>query len=731
MNEEKNIKDILNEEKVPEEISPENIKTMLDEQTAADTKRKGISQTAKMAISSAACLLIIGGAVAAGAIANPGRNVKPDMNEPAATTASSGETTTTAAEETTAPGSVTTTRTEVTKTDKKAAKSTSYLTAAKDYSEVYEIFSKSFGEYMDDLGRQRKYGALQENGIEYTDEEADYAAPESSAVNGVGGSTAAADAPDYYDTYNQEEGVLEADICKTDGRFIYYITTEYVPDKTICKLNYAEVENGNFINSGSIDIFPEMPENVELLQSAMSIDDMYLYNGMVIMVGTAYGVNEAVGYSQTMSFVTAYTAGGEPEYIGTYFQDGWYSDVRIAPDGYMYLCTNYSSDYFESLDDEEDIEHYIPSCGCERVNCLPAEEIFMPEEPDQGYGFINYTVIGSIDLNNGYFENVQTKAMAGFSGNIYMSQDNIYLAKGYDETTVTRVAVSGGNIEPACSAAVEGHVKDQFSMSEYDGCFRIATTVEDWDKYGIVGDAFGIDGYTADNYVYVFDLDLTELGHIHDFGRDETIKSVNFRGDMAYVVTYEQTDPLFAIDLSDPSSPEILDELKINGYSTYMQKWSDDLLLGFGVNADDNGFETGIKVTMFDNSDPTDLKAAATYTLDRSDDYSWLYSEGVWDRKAVMIAPEKEIVGFPINYSRINDDDWEYRVEYDFLRYDEQSQEFVPVGAIKGGEQNESSSSFRRAVYVGDYVYVLSGESFIAADLDTITQTDIAYFPAG
>ena len=229
MNEEKDIKDILNEEKVPEEISPENIKTMLDEQTAADTKRKGISQTAKMAISSAACLLIIGGAVAAGAIANPGRNVKPDANEPAATTASSSETTTTAAEETTAPGSVTTTRTEVTKTDKKAAKSTSYLTAAKDYSEVYEIFSKSFGEYMDDLGRQRKYGALQENGIEYTDEEADYAAPESSAVNGVGGSTAAADAPDYYDTYNQEEGVLEADICKTDGRFIYYITTEYVP----------------------------------------------------------------------------------------------------------------------------------------------------------------------------------------------------------------------------------------------------------------------------------------------------------------------------------------------------------------------------------------------------------------------------------------------------------------------------------------------------------------------
>jgi len=96
-----------------------------------------------------------------------------------------------------------------------------------------------------------------------------------------------------------------------------------------------------------------------------------------------------------------------------------------------------------------------------------------------------------------------------------------------------------------------------------------------------------------------------------------------------------------------------------------------------------------------------------------------------------MIAPEKEIVGFPINYSRINDDDWEYRFEYDFLRYDEQSQEFVPIGAIDGGDQNESSSSFRRAVYVGDYVYVLSGETFIAADLDTITQTDIAYFPAG
>ena len=730
MNEEKDIKDILNEEKVPEEISPENIKTMLDEQTDADTKRKGISQNAKMAITSAACLLIIGGAVTAGAIANPGRNVKPDQKEPV--TQASSEVTTTA-EVTTASGStVTTTITEVAKEPKKAEMSKSYLTAAKDYSDIYSIFSKSYDAYMDDLSKQRKYGALQENGIEYTDEEADYAAPESSAANGLGSAAGSSESPDYYETYNQEEGVLEADVCKTDGRFIYYITNEYVPDKTICKLNYAEVEDGKFINSGSIDITPELSGNMELLYSSMNVDEMYLYNGMIIIVGNTYGYDEQVGYSQTMSFVMAYTAGESPEYIGTYFQEGWYSDVRIAPDGYMYLCTDYSSDYFESLDDDSDIKHYIPSCGCESIECLPAEDIFMPEESAQGYGYLNYSIIGSIDLNNsGKLGEINTKAMAGFSGQLYASQDNIYLAQGYNETTITRVSVGGGNIEPAASAKVNGYVRDQFSMSEYDGYFRIATTSEEWNRYGIIGDIIGADGYSADNYVYVLDLDLVEVGEISGFGKDETIKSVNFQGDMAYVVTYEQTDPLFAIDLTDPSSPVILDELKINGYSTYMQKWSDDLLLGFGVNADDNGIETGIKVTMFDNSDPTDLKAVATYTIDNSDDYSWVYSEGVWDRKAVMIAPEKEIVGFPINYSGSTDNGWEYRCEYDFLRYDEASQEFVPIGAIEGDSQDNNDSSFRRAVYIGDYVYVLSGGRFVAADIETITQTDIVHFAMG
>ena len=179
------------------------------------------------------------------------------------------------------------------------------------------------------------------------------------------------------------------------------------------------------------------------------------------------------------------------------------------------------------------------------------------------------------------------------------------------------------------------------------------------------------------------------VGSIGDLGVDEQLRSASFSGDMAYVVTFRQTDPLYAVDLSVPAEPVLLDDLKINGFSTYLQQWDAGHLLGFGQDADENGRITGIKMTMFNNSDPSDLKAEAVFTWnDSPSNYiydtdeethteEWYYSDAVYERKELLIAPEKNLIGVPINYNKYSyysdsgkQVDSIYRTQYVFFSYE-------------------------------------------------------------
>ncbi len=568
------------------------------------------------------------------------------------------------------------------------------------------------------------------------------------------------DDEEYSDTHNQEENVLEADIVKTDGKNIYYAHNDYNNKEDMAVINYASVDKGTFTGSGKINLSNEIKGYFgNDYETNVSVQDMYLYNGMLAVLGTVNGYcqeqdcnNNWYDY-KTSCFVSFYTTDETPQLIDTYYQEGNYKDVRIAPDGYMYLLTDYSTYDFARIEQPENIERYIPCCGIsDDVECLPAGDILLP---DEGFGEdiynLSYTVIGSLDLTqSGTFSTVDSKALAGYVGDIYCSGSNLYATFGWEDTDITRIAIGGGNINPEASTTVDGRVKDQFSMSEYNGYFRIAVTNDEyeevyhsyyddetvWDrvKDKIAGEESGYYSYERtkrDNRLYVLDMDLNIVGSVEDFGIDEEIKSVNYSGDIAYVVTYEQTDPLFAIDLSDPTNPTILDEFKILGYSTYMQNWDDGMLLGFGVNADENGIENGIKLTMFDNSDPYNLDALATYVI-AGDEDEWIYSEARWERKALLIAPEKNIIGVPVvsekyNYVYYDTDVIEETEFYNTSKYmffEYSDGEFKLKGEISKSEYNSWDNYFNRALYIGDYVYAVSGDRFISADIETITEYD-------
>lgn len=782
------VREMLENEPVPQELEPENIKTMLDEKAPA-IRRSRITAASRFAAVAAACAVITGTAVHfAGNDNSSDKYTDSSIAELTENTSGTEKNTQSIEAATESAGDD---NEESAPESADGTEAAPYMKSADSYSQVYKLIRRHDRRWNRDhrLFYGSGDGMMIENEAVYEDaakaEDAqdmapEEAAPPSTAVTGTNDEAEGGyDTPEYSDTYNQEENVLEADIAKTDGKYIYYIpgsTYDYYGSNRT--LNVAAAEDGQFTYSEQVDITLDVSRLFDESYSVnINAKDMYIYNDMLAVVGTVsayaprdysedvvyddaceYEAIPAYGYDKSATFVAFYTTGEAPELIDVYYQDGYYTDVRIAPDGYMYLISSYNAQYFSTIENEESIDKYIPSVGvCGNIGFVEPTDILLPDEVDPNMYNFSYSVIGSIDLNeSGSVKPAATKALAGYTGSIYCSADNLYTAYGWDDTSITRIAIGEGNITPAASGKVEGRIKDQFSMSEYNGYFRVATTEDsytetyysEYDDSEIEAPDEEVEGgyyvkgnYSRDNRVYVLDLDMNIVGSLTGFGEDEEIKSVNFSGDTAYVVTYEQTDPLFAIDLSDPTAPTIMDEFKILGYSTYMQQWTDGLLLGFGVDADENAVEQGIKVVMFDNSDPYDLQERGIYSILREDSdnyYEYIWSEALSDRKALLIAPEKNLIGIPVSVEtcHYNDNEdsiygyyseWTYISKYVMLSYEDGG--FVYRGEISIDEnENYRENLISRALYIGDYVYFLSEKEFIAADIATLSITDEAFF---
>ena len=181
------------------------------------------------------------------------------------------------------------------------------------------------------------------------------------------------------------------------------------------------------------------------------------------------------------------------------------------------------------------------------------------------------------------------------------------------------------------SGEVPGHLLNQFSMSEHDGHLRVATTT---------GGPWRFDD-DAESMVSVLerrDGELVVVGSVGDMGRGERIFAVRYVGDVAYVVTFRQTDPFYTVDLSDPTAPVVRGELKITGYSGYLHPVAPDRVLGVGQEATDEGRTTGTKVALFDVSDLDAPTEVATWSPGGGhsgaewDHHAFLW----WDGRAVL-----------------------------------------------------------------------------------------------
>jgi uncharacterized secreted protein with C-terminal beta-propeller domain len=534
---------------------------------------------------------------------------------------------------------------------------------------------------------------------------------------------------DFSDTNNQVEGVQEADIVKTNGRYIFAASTT---DRNNLRVSIVAVDNGDM----------ELTQQLKF-PNAAALHEMLLYDGQLIII---WNKADAV-------FVDIYDTDGDfSEPFSTYSQKGAFNSARMI-DNNIYLITTFRPILPRTID-QTNIEQCIPYFETNgEKHLVPACMINIPQKLDS----IVYTVIGGLDV---YRENmvVSIQANLGTTDIIYSSMDNVYVIRSNTvmrniipsaTTVIDKFSIERGRVQYVANAQVIGSARNQFHFDEHNGYFRAVTEVwgykpvEDnfmgkgswqmlplpdskgwWDERRNTNwdSDFGLQG----GVLFTFDENMNVLAEVHRIGFGENVHSVRFMGDLAYIVTFWQTDPLFAFDLSDPMNPVLLGELKIPGFSRYMQPWGDGLLLGMGVDTNERGFRVGLKLTMFDTSDNEDLIEKHVVQFGRNGNSAYEN-----DHRAALVSPRRNIIGFPYVanntafyavYSYDKDGGFSLVGEIAVVPQRSDIGFFCDCWSCQGmwfstGSTTTRIMQFQRGLFIGDYIYAISDNLIVSAQL--------------
>jgi uncharacterized secreted protein with C-terminal beta-propeller domain len=610
-------------------------------------------------------------------------------------------------------------------------------TADKDYANIYEVIEEnSYGEYGTPMVEYAMPAAPSESPSLAAQPDSVETAPLPNSA--AGAKAAPVGTSEFSDTNIQVEGVQEADIVKTDGTYIYAAGEDYI----------------YIILAG--DGHPKVVSKIDrIIDDEYSYSEMFLTKDRLILIRERAGVpNRPVEQSRSEDDYGCIVYPGEslktdtsaviydisdktrPMPLETLTQSGEYVSSRMIGDQ-LYLLSSYYEFYSNEIDKTMP-QTFVPNFvqGNSQKCALPLDITVLPGSDKSAY-----TVISAIDTKRAKY--TDNESVFGGTPEVYSSRDNMYLAVGsYSEdkrtegnytietygnsTLITKVEIGGGQIKATAQAEISGYVNNQFSMDEYDGVFRIVATgntySEVWEtateRYYYEGDEEDADdnvtkemakiaktGENQSTTLYTLDKDLKELGRIGDIAPDERIYSARFMGDIGYFVTFRETDPLFSVDLHDPKNPKILGELKIPGFSEYLQSWSDNLLFGFGNDADeDTGAAGSLKLKMFNVKDPSDVREDATLLLD-----DLFYSEASYNHKAILADPGKGIIAFPTDEG-----------QYIICSYSEKAgfKRIVDVNLSAGGDDWYSWYASIRGLFIGDVFYVVHDGGIFTYDMN-------------
>lgn len=568
---------------------------------------------------------------------------------------------------------------------------------------------------------------------------------EEDAADEAPATTAAGQTRDFSGTNVQVEGVDEPDMVKSDGDRIVLIS------------------EGDLI---VVDVTGPDPEEVGRMHLGdRAVQSFFLSGDRVLLFGSSWVSHHPIPLAEADAAfapvqqsptvqVTEVDISGDPEILRTMSIDGSFISGRMVGDA-VRLVTTSGPVGFEwsfpkgsglraerkAIEENREIirnsteENWIPYFLVSDAEGDVVEEGVLFEcdrarHPDEFSGLDMLSVL-TIDLSTG-LDLVDATGVMAAGNTVYASSDSLYVATqgwqawqwgrgGGDDrpedvkTQIHKFDISSKTTtEYLASGEVEGYLLNQFSMDEHDGHLRVAsTTSPNW--WGS-----GVDSESMIAIMHEVDGELVRVGLVDGLGLTEQIYSVRFMGDIGYLVTFRQTDPLYTLDLSEPTNPKVVGELKILGYSAYLHPLGGGLLMGVGQDATDTGRIQGTQVSIFDVSDPADPRRVDTYTLSEGSN-----SQVEYDHHAFLYWEPERLAMVPVQQWQWDDKGEEVFFGVVGLRVrsdgslDEVKTVVHPGGS---GKDYDWRAQVQRSVVIEDVVYTISSKGMMKSSANTLVE---------
>jgi uncharacterized secreted protein with C-terminal beta-propeller domain len=548
----------------------------------------------------------------------------------------------------------------------------------------------------------------------------------------------------YSTTNVQETGVDEADVVKSDGTYFY-------------------IARGTSLRVVRADPAEELAE-LARLDLDVRVSQMYLNDAQLLLLAQRYEPgNDGWDLPAAEIWPPYYTGAGltlievdladrqAPAITKQVDLDGVLVDSRLV-NGRLILVLTVAPDIPDDASDLEidamSLEAFMPQArsGATERNMVRWQNCLHPASPD-GYFMTAVLTLDVADIES----ILHSVAVVAGAGTIYASPEALYTtdteygpASDYREmTAIHKFAFDeDGAAQYVASGSVPGRLLNQFSLGEHEGYLRVATHVSNPMFFGwgteavavaVADTAQDIEPPNEYNAVYVLaenGVELETVGAVEDIAPDEDLYSARFVGDHGFVVTYYQVDPLFVLDLTDPTAPQVVGELKVPGFSEYLHPLDDTHLIGVGraTEQTDEGFDwfQGVQVSLFDVSDWSNPTAVEQLTLGGRGSSS----EVEYTHKGFTLLAERGLLAIPMRLYTVEETPWEIgELEFDgvvCLQVDAETG-FSELGRLEAVPASDpyryrwSELDWRRAAFIDNTLYAISADGVAAAPLEDIS----------
>lgn len=531
---------------------------------------------------------------------------------------------------------------------------------------------------------------------------------------------------DYSNTNLQVQGVDEDDTVKTNGQYIFSASQN--------KVNIVEALPTN--NMKSISSITVDDENHNVTGIYLTKDYLIVISDFQarILRRTTNSSNEIVDVNndsvETKISVYDIKNVSEIKKVREVSLGGVYVTSRMI-DSKLYFITNKYISY--SYSEKKVIGDYLPYYKDSIKNNIAAKTDLknIPYLPDSAVS--SFICIGTLDTG-GLNKEIGFSSFLGSSNCIYASKSNLYVASSSyntniikdimgntNNTEIYKFSFNNGKAEFIGKAEISGTVLNQFSMDENNGYLRVTSTAY----------SFTANNYSQKNNIFILDKNMNQIGKINNIEPGERIYATRFIDDKAYVVTYKNTDPLLVIDLKNPASPKILGELKIPGYSTYLQPYDDTHLIGIGMNTTENNNiakTDGVKLSLYDISNLSAPKEVSTVKIDAG----FSTSEALYNHKAFLFSKDKNLIAFPVSVYNKNNSSFAGAYVYNInlnngITYKGKITH-SNVNTEVSNSVNSYTTQINRIMYIDDNLYTVSQSEIKANKISDLSELSTVKF---